>query len=102
MNVGLYARVSTYDQQTLPMQISAMQQYALKKNWVIKTQVEEKCSGVSNRPEREGLLQLAKNRELDAILVWRLDRWGRSVTDLLNTLQELEKLGIEFGWANRL
>jgi DNA invertase Pin-like site-specific DNA recombinase len=78
------------------MQILAMQQYALKKNWVIKTQVEEKCSGASHRPEREGLLELARNRELDIILVWRLDRWGRSVTDLLNTFQELEQLGVGF------
>ena len=96
MNVGLYARISTYDQQTLPMQISAMEQYALKKNWIIKTRVEEKGSGVSHRPEREVLLQSARNHELDIILVWRLDRWGRSVTDLLNTLQELEKLGVGF------
>jgi DNA invertase Pin-like site-specific DNA recombinase len=38
----------------------------------------------------------ARRREIDVVLVWRLDRWGRSVTDLLATLQELEHLGVGF------
>ncbi len=42
------------------------------------------------------LLEAARRREIDAVLVWRLDRWGRSVTDLLATLQELEHLGVGF------
>ena len=63
---GLYARVSTNDQHTLSMQNRAMREYA------------------------------ARRREIDVVLVWRLDRWGRSVTDLLATLQELEHLGVGF------
>jgi DNA invertase Pin-like site-specific DNA recombinase len=42
------------------------------------------------------LLKAARRREIDVVLVWRLDRWGRSVADLLATLQELEHLGIGF------
>ena len=42
------------------------------------------------------LLEAARRREIDVVLVWRLDRWGRSVTDLLTTLQELEHLGVGF------
>ena len=42
------------------------------------------------------LLEAARRREIDVVLVWRLDRWGRSVTDLLATLQELEHLGVGF------
>ena len=42
------------------------------------------------------MLDAARRREIDVVLVWRLDRWGRSVTDLLATLQELEHLGIGF------
>ena len=38
----------------------------------------------------------SRTREIDLVLVWRLDRWGRSVTDLLATLQELEHLGVGF------
>jgi DNA invertase Pin-like site-specific DNA recombinase len=47
--------------------------------------------GVDNNSQlRENLLEAARRREIDAVLVRRLDRWGRSVTDLLATLQELE------------
>src|SRR5438046_9825474 len=52
--------------------------------------------GASQRERREKLLEAARRRELDLVLVWRLDRWGRSVTDLLATLQELEHLGVGF------
>ena len=41
-------------------------------------------------------MEAARRREIDVVLVWRLDRWGRSVTDLLATLQELEHLGVGF------
>lgn len=96
MNVALYARVSTYDQNTLPMQIKAMQKYVKSRDWNIVTQIEDTGSGASERPERETLLKAARRRDIDLILVWRLDRWGRSVTDLLNTLQELSQLGVAF------
>ena len=49
-----------------------------------------------NGKPREKLLEAARRREIDVVLVWRLDRWGRSVTDLLATLQELEHLGVGF------
>ena len=42
------------------------------------------------------MLEAARRREIDVVLVWRLDRWGRSVADLLATLQELEHLGVGF------
>ena len=41
-------------------------------------------------------MDAARRREIDVVLVWRLDRWGRSVTDLLSTLQELDHLGVGF------
>src|SRR5271163_1751727 len=44
----------------------------------------------------EQLMEAARRREIDVVLVWRLDRWGRSVTELLATLQELEHLGVGF------
>src|SRR5688572_10647123 len=94
--VGLYARVSTHDQQTLPMQSRAMREYAARRGWRIVLQMKEIGSGASRRERREQLLEAARRREIDVVLVWRLDRWGRSVTDLLATLQELEHLGIGF------
>ena len=94
--VGLYARVSTHDQHTLPLQIRALREYAAKRGWTIVTQVREVGSGASQREMRETLLASARRREIDVVLVWRLDRWGRSVADLVSTLHELQHLGVGF------
>lgn len=93
---GLYARVSSNDQQTLPMQIRALREYATRRDWAIAMQVREVGSGAAKRQARERLIEAARRREIDVVLVWRLDRWGRSVTDLLATLQELKHLGVGF------
>src|SRR5436309_4011172 len=93
---GLYARVSTNDQQTIPLQIRALREYAIRRGWSIAMQVKEVGSGASERHLREKLLDAARRREVDVVLVWRLDRWGRSVADLLATLQELQHLGVGF------
>src|ERR1043166_6141271 len=93
---GLDARVSTNDQQTLAMQNRAMREYAARRGWMIAMQVREVNSGAAKREAREKLLEAARRREIDVVLVWRLDRWGRSVTDLLATLQELEHLDVGF------
>jgi putative DNA-invertase from lambdoid prophage Rac len=93
---GLYARVSTNDQQTLPMQSRSMREYAARRGWSVAMQVREVGSGAAHREAREQLMESARRREIDVVLVWRLDRWGRSVTDLLATLQELEHLGVGF------
>jgi DNA invertase Pin-like site-specific DNA recombinase len=96
LRVGLYARVSTDDQQTLAMQNRAMREYAVRRGWTIVLQVREVNSGAAKRELREKVLEAARRRDIDVVLVWRLDRWGRSVTDLLATLQELEHLGVGF------
>jgi DNA invertase Pin-like site-specific DNA recombinase len=93
---GLYARVSTNDQQTLAMQNRAMREYAARRGWTIVLQVREVNSGAARREAREKVMEAARRREIDVVLVWRLDRWGRSVTDLLATLQELDHLGVGF------
>ena len=68
--VGLYARVSTYDQQTLPLQLSAMHEHAENRGWSIVMKVEDIGSGVRERSKREDLIQAARRRKLDLILVW--------------------------------
>ena len=73
-----------------------MREYAARRGWTIAVQVREVGSGAAKREAREKLLEAARRREIDVVLVWRLDRWGRSVTDLLATLQELEHLGVGF------
>jgi DNA invertase Pin-like site-specific DNA recombinase len=93
LRARLYARVSTNDQQTLAMQNRAMREYAARRGWIIALHVREVNSGAARREAREKLIESAHLREIDVVLVWRLDRWGRSVTDLLSTLQALEHLG---------
>ena len=94
--VGLYARVSKHDQQTLPLQIRSMREYAANRGWTIALQVREVGSGAAQRELRDQLLDAARRREIDAVLVWRLDRWGRSLADLVGTLEELAHLGVGF------
>jgi putative DNA-invertase from lambdoid prophage Rac len=93
---ALYARVSTFDQHTIPLQIRALREYAARRGWTIAMQGKEVGSGAAQRQLREKLMDAARRREIDVVLVWRLDRWGRSVADLLATLQELEHLGVGF------
>src|SRR2546426_8053503 len=96
VGAGLSARVSPQAQQTIPLQTRAMREYATRRGWRIALQVKEIGSSAVQRERREQLLEAARRREIDVVLVWRLDRWGRSVTDLLATFQELEHLGVGF------
>jgi len=96
LRVGLYARVSTHDQQTLPMQMAAMLDYAKTRRWAVVIEVQDVGSGATTRPKRENLIESARRREIDLVLVWRLDRWGRSLVDLVGTLQELTALDVGF------
>lgn len=96
MRAALYARVSTHDQQTLTLQTAAMYEFATRRRWDVVMQVEETSSGVKERELRAQILQAARRREIDVIVVWKLDRWGRSLPDLVANLQELHALGVGF------
>jgi hypothetical protein len=79
------------------MQMDAMHEFATRRGWTVIDTVEEVASGAKdNRPKRQALLKAAKQRKLDVILVWKLDRWGRSLVDLMTTLQERTTLGVGF------
>ena len=86
MKLGCDARVSTHDQHTLTLQRDAMAAYAQQRGWSMVPMVTEIGSGVSERRQREQLMRAARRRDIDAIVVWRLDRgagpwliwWGRS------------------------
>jgi putative DNA-invertase from lambdoid prophage Rac len=96
MRAGLYARVSTHDQQTLGLQAESMTSYISDRGWYVAKRVEDVGSGAKDRPGREALLKAARRREVDVVVVWRLDRWGRSLPDLVVTLRELTELGVGF------
>lgn len=94
--VAIYARVSTHDQKTLPMQIEKCSSFVFSRGWEVTANINEIGSGAVKRPERERLLKLCRRREVDIVIVWKLDRWGRSVSDIVSTLQELQELGVQF------
>jgi hypothetical protein len=90
---GLYARVSTHDQQTLPME-AAMRDYARKCGWQITLEVEDGGSGATLRQKREDLRVGARSREIRSCRRMAPGSLGRSFVDLVNTLQELSSLNV--------
>jgi DNA invertase Pin-like site-specific DNA recombinase len=78
-------------------QLPALRQYATARGWKVTHELVDRASGASDkRPGLEELLRLAKRRSIDAILVYRLDRFGRSTRDLINAWSELQDLGVRF------
>lgn len=104
--LGLYVRIleGFFDHarghtpgQSTDRQIRELRTYAATRSWKIVREVQEVASGASKkRPMREEVLQLARSRSVDAILVQALDRWVRSVQDLVLTMAEQEVLGVAF------
>jgi len=73
-----------------------MQDYAARRGWTVVIEIKEVGSGASVRELRQKLLEAARRRDIDVVIVWRLDRWGRSMADLVTTLQELRDLDVGF------
>jgi len=97
MRAALSARVSTHDQPTLTMQIDALREFATWRHWPVTDAGEEIASGATDhRPKRQTLLKAAKQRQLDAMLAWKLDRWRRSLIDFTTTLHERTAFGVGF------
>src|SRR5436853_3020268 len=80
----------------LPLQRRAIRDSVSRRGWTIAVEIKEIGSGASVRELRQKLLEAARRRDIDVVVVWRLDRWGRSMTDLVTTLQELRDLGVGF------
>jgi DNA invertase Pin-like site-specific DNA recombinase len=97
MRVAIYARVSTTDQ-SCDLQLRELRQYVTHRGWVVADEyVDTGWSGASvSRPELDRLLQDARIRRVDVVVVWKLDRWGRSVAASVKSIQELISLGVRF------
>jgi DNA invertase Pin-like site-specific DNA recombinase len=96
MRAGLYAWASTDDQATLSLQNDALLAYVAERGWTAICQIEDSGSEAEEHPQRAELMKLARGRALDVVVVWRLDRWGYSMADLVQTLQGLNALGVGF------
>lgn len=93
---AIYARVSTGRQDT-EIQLAALRQYAHRAGYTVTDEYVDQASGKNtNRPAFREMMQDARKRRYKILLVWKLDRLGRSLKDLVNTLDELGQLGIEF------
>ena len=69
LRAGLYARVSTLDQQTLPMQMRALREYAAKRGWTVIEECKEVGSGAVARAMQQRLIDSAWRRDTDVVLV---------------------------------
>lgn len=94
--VAIYLRVSTAEQRAEGQQ-HELREYAKNRGWNVVNIYSDKVSGVkSSRPALDEMLIDAKKRKFDRLLVWRIDRLGRSVSHLLVVLETLRALDIEF------
>jgi len=99
LRVALYGRVSTLDKgQDVNLQLNELREYSTRRNWHVTGEyVDNGVSGAKeSRPELNRLMADAKRRKFDAVLVWKLDRFGRSLKHLVLSLADLESLGIAF------
>ena len=104
VRVAIYARVSTLDQQP-QNQLDELRRYTLARGWESVEFVDHGVSGSKDRrPALDRLVADARRRKVDTVVVWRLDRLGRSLKHLVTLLDELQALGVGFvslGEGNR-
>lgn len=98
MRTALYARVSTHDKGQDPeVQLRELREYCTRRGWDVTNEYVDTCTGSKDRrPALDRLMVDAKRRQFDVVLVWKLDRFGRSLRHLLNSLAEFDALGISF------
>ncbi len=95
---AIYARVSTHNGQNPEMQLNEVRAYCERRQWAIAGEyVDTGISGSKeHRPALDRLLVDCRRRRVDAVVVYRYDRFARSVRQLVNALEEFRSLGIDF------
>ena len=98
VRVALYARVSTLNGQHPEMQLAELREYVARRGWQIVGEfVDEGVSGArERRPELDRLWSDCRKRRVDAVVVYRYDRFARSLRQLVNALEEFRALGVDF------
>src|ERR1039457_5596020 len=96
--VALYARVSTLNGQDPEMQLSELREHASRRGWrITREYVDRGVSGSKeSRPQLNELMADAQRRKFDGVLVWKIDRFGRSLKHLVNALADLCAYGVSF------
>jgi len=96
LRAAIYARVSTTDQ-TNAIQIRELKEYVERRGWELTNVYQDQMSGAkASRPGLDQLVADARRRKFDIVVVWKLDRFGRSLVHCVSGIQELASLGIRF------
>jgi DNA invertase Pin-like site-specific DNA recombinase len=95
---AIYARVSTQNGQNPEMQLKELREYCARRGWeIVREYVDKGISGAKeHRPALDALLVDCQKRSVDAVIVYRYDRFARSLRQLVNALEEFRALGIDF------
>jgi DNA invertase Pin-like site-specific DNA recombinase len=95
---AIYARVSTTDRGQDPeTQLGALREYVERRGFSVHREYVDQASGAKNdRPAFQAMFKAARRREFDVLVVWRYDRFARSLRELVNALAEFESIGVEF------
>jgi DNA invertase Pin-like site-specific DNA recombinase len=98
MRIGLYARVSTMHNQNPEVQLAELREHATRRGWeVVGEYIDRGITGArERRPGLDRLWADCRKRKVDAVLVYRYDRFARSLRQLVNALEEFRALGIDF------
>lgn len=97
MRAAIYARVSTNNGQDPQMQTRELREYCERRGWTITEYVDAGVSGSKERrPQLDLLMADCRRRRVDAVIVYRYDRFARSLRHLVNALEEFRSLGIDF------
>jgi DNA invertase Pin-like site-specific DNA recombinase len=99
LKVAIYARVSTANKGQDPaMQLRELREYVRARDWELHGEfIDNGVSGAKDsRPELNRLMADAHKRKFDSVVVWKFDRFARSVSHLLRALETFRSLGVEF------
>ena len=94
LRAAIYARVSTADQQ-YAMQLTEVCEYVARMGWE-PVEYAEQASSVKKRPQLERLMADARVKKIDVVVVWKLDRFARSLSQLIDYIQDLDRAGVRF------
>jgi putative DNA-invertase from lambdoid prophage Rac len=96
MNAAIYARTSTSDQSNA-IQVRELTEYVERRGWQLASVYQDQISGAkASRPGLDQLMADARRQRFDIVVVWKLDRFGRSLVHCVSGIQELASLGIRF------
>jgi len=98
MEIAIYTRVSTRDKQDINTQIEFLKEYCERNNYEITETFQDigESGSKDSRPQFDIMLRKVRSGEIKSILVYKLDRIGRSLQHLINLFEEFSKKGINF------